>query len=1308
MESDFSETLAGFATSTPKFIEIQGSMRRDGDIAQNQLIKLSSEIFAFSNAVKVSWAQVCAKLEKNSYRYSSESKSKPLDALMDRIRKDEPRADQLEGLIRDSEVKIFTEALLLPYEKSDTLDDSMTECIQDFLKWKTANRKLSNHIRHYGEPNHVPTPEDIEIILTYLNNTDFAVIIPRIAKASCYVRAVIEFDLEDCFSSKFDLISERIDNACRDPEESSLKIYQKRLNKLEWGPKQYKRDMSILRIAHDALEKYPIVSFYGLGGVGKTALAQKLMFDIINNREPFTHIVTHSSKVGSDQKEINTIAPSRYGIMRETDGNVSVMETSLFEDEGVRVIGGLRSLLLKIYNEVTKKSGDKYDDNKLRKVVFNELNKAEHQMLIIVDNYEDVEDNQDDGDVQQIKNDIRSFLTEFSRLSGDVKSRIIITTRSTPLDIAHGIEVKHLTKNEAANLFLEKIRFRSNRANKVLNLQQILTEAHQLFSQAPKVFDELIDSFDFWHANDEYIAHPLFVLLAAEEVEQAKISHIIDVIQSWSDGQKAKDVIEYCVSKTFGSVTEGEQLVLKLLVVEGHAFTDINNQYIRKLIDKATSPNSSIKWLNDSDCNNLSTITDDNLIDLMNRMSYRTFVQFVPKNTMGGGMCYHWNKLVYEYLQTRFEVVEKPKPTIVDSKTIELRPYPPSYKFLSTWTEAEVVTGITRKEILDPLEKSITEMTKELQHNIDSKPLQYDLNSLITNLDYQSLSLIKLLEKIVQTMKSDQQLTGIQKTKTLKSVDVVLDTLLKCLGRQARCWRYAATLDGTGYPSSICIQYSIYLLDALRQRALIFLDAGIISLEQFVNLFDKIGLELIEIDNADIELNETQTERLNSARMYWLQSLAEYYKPQNCKLRDGLGFSAAAYSSFENWVGVFTETYVMDSNNQIYLLEGYAFWIILRMLATDTSFLAGKDTTILDEWKKQGLAIRNKQNINQYIRSVQSSLEQIIVDPSDYLDNILLFRSQPRNGTLFISKLRYDSYYSRWSINLQSKLKVNWALIVNETDRLHGRKNYEKVILKQISIDRTNRKIIASFYLDDNDGPIIEPEKNMKIQAELEKQWAQQINKLIKERKKETRNEISLTEIRRILNKSNGPRDEDSISEIVQRHTSLVKNGRYYIIDSSKPHSRPPFGYEEVDGGKNAFTQIGRRDRIQLPRDPARFAVALHHFISMVHRDKSKTITMLEYSREVENGYDMKYQSGAFLIFLALHDYEHTWLEKEIIDLRIEWGTFVKSIERVVIGKCDVIRRDFGYEIPSKVIKLYFQDVLECAPINDESRDRNE
>jgi len=1191
---------------------------------------------------------------------------------------------------------ILEQSILLPTDGSFVFPDSMTECFRDYLKWNTANRWLSDFYRHNSEAGYILEPKKEKKILLYLNDPEFAVIVPRIAKASCYIYAAMKIGMEECFSRVFEETTNRIDRACQESENSSLKIYEQRLKALVWGPKQYQRDETTLRIAHDALDKNQIVAFYGLGGVGKTALAQKLMFDIINNREPYTHIVTHSSKVGSDQKEINTIAPSRDGLKRKTDESVSVMDTSLFEDEGVRIIGGLRSLMLKIYKEVSTKPGDNYGDIKLRKLVFDELKKIENRVLIILDNYEDVEDNLDDSDVQQIRSEIKEFLTEFSRLSGDVKSRIIITTRSTPLDIAHGIEVKHLKKSEAANLFLEKIKFRSNRANKDLNLQKILTVSHQLISQTPEVMDELIDAFDLWDANDEYIAHPLLVLLAAEEIEKAEIPHFKKIIHSWGDGQKAKNVIEYCVKKSFGAVTAIGQLVLKLLVIEGHSSTDINNQYIRELIDDAISPNTSIRWMSDSERDELKTISDDILIDLMIKMNDRTFVQVVPKNTMGGGMCYHWNKLVYEHLQTRFEEkIAIPKPTSVESDITNLESYPPSFEFLSNWTKSEAVTSITQV-LTNPLEESIDEMAKELRYNLDSKPVQYDLNSLLTNLEYQSFHLCKLLRKIVQIMKSDQQLTGIQKNKAYKSVEIVLDTLLKCLGRQARCWRDAATLNGTGYAPSLCIHFSMNLLDELRRWAMLFHDADILKSDQFINLIEKIGHELIEIANTNVEINETQTEKLNALRMNWLEYLANYYQPQDRKLKDGLELEDNAYSSFETWVEVFQETNVIDRNKQIYLIEGYAFWIILRMFAANTNFSSGKETTILDELKEQGLAISSVPNISQYIRSVQSSLEQIIVDPIDYLSNILLYRSQPRNGTLFITKLRYDRYFSRWSRTLSTKLGSDWELIVNETDTSKYSKNYEKVIIKQESINRTNKRIIASFYLNDEGEAILAPEENMKIRDELEKQWSQQIDKIIKERKEEGRNEISMTEIRRLLNKSNGHRGEGSILDIVKRNTDLVKHGNYFIIDSSKPHSPPPFDYESVDGGGDTFTQTSRRDRIQLPRDPVHFSYQLHHFISMTK--KKKSITMLEYSREVENIYNKKYQSGAFMIFLALHKYESTWIEKKIIEIPTDWTKFVKEIENAVIGKCDIIEQDYGYEISKKVIKLYFQEVSEFSP----------
>ena len=118
-----------------------------------------------------------------------------------------------------------------------------------------------------------------------------------------------------------------------------------------------------------------------------------------------------------------------------------------------------------------------------------------------------------------MKEEIKSFLEDFSKLK-NTKSRIIITTRSSPLDVAYGIQVKHLTKSEASKLFVEKIRFRALRNNKEDSNINYLQDIHQLFSNNQELQDELIESFDLWDSVDDYIAHPLLVLLALRKLRK--------------------------------------------------------------------------------------------------------------------------------------------------------------------------------------------------------------------------------------------------------------------------------------------------------------------------------------------------------------------------------------------------------------------------------------------------------------------------------------------------------------------------------------------------------------------------------------------------------------------------------------------------------------------------------------------------------------------------------------------------------------------------------------------------------------------
>ena len=241
---------------------------------------------------------------------------------------------------------------------------------------------------------------------------------------------------------------------------------------------------------------------------------------------------------------------------------------------------------------------------------------------------------------------MKKFLMEFSQLQG-TKSRIIITTRSTPLPQAYGIKIHHLTKNEAMKLFLEKIRFKSQRASHNQQLQNILSETHRIISTDPNIEEQLVKAFDIWDSVDEHIAHPLLVLLAAEEVKENDIQHIEEVIGSWSSGPKAKNVIEYCVSKTFGALEKVDLDVLEILVSHGTVSMEITTSKVSQFIE---SSNASI-----------GPISDHRLNDLLLSLSDRTFIHSAPSTALGNQVCYFWNRIVFEHLKTRFEPNEQAK-----------------------------------------------------------------------------------------------------------------------------------------------------------------------------------------------------------------------------------------------------------------------------------------------------------------------------------------------------------------------------------------------------------------------------------------------------------------------------------------------------------------------------------------------------------------------------------------------------------------------------------------------------------------------
>jgi hypothetical protein len=1283
--------LDTIVNTLPKFIESQASQRRNGDVVPTQLVKSSSFAFDVCNQINSAFDRITNKFEVKMLKYGNSSDLEVIQKLSQKVDQANFDIDNTtwEGWLKNTDDPgLALTAVMLLGDNTTPVDDFIAENrygFETFVQWITAIRWYANHARHETDANYMLKPEYEHSILEFLNQDDFSSMLKSIAVvafcSSYYTIPGHNMLSVERLAEEFELIKNRIESACENAKGSSLEVYERRLNNLVWGPKQYQRDQDTIKIAHAALEDNKIVAFYGLGGVGKTALAQKLMFDIINNREPYSHIVTHSSKVGSDQKEINTLSPHEHGIYSETDLKVSVMDSSLIEDDSARVIGGLITLLKKIYKEITLKSAPDIGIGRLKKKVFELLKKPEHQVLIVLDNFEDIEDNLEDQDVFTIRSEMKKFLTEFSELQG-MKSRIIITTRSTPLPQAYGIAIHHLTKNEAMKLFLEKIRFRGQRASQThQQLQKTLIQTHQLITTNPGLEEKVVKAFDVWDSVDHHIAHPLLVLLAAEEVNENDISHIENVIGSWSLGPKAKNVIEYCVSKTFGALEQVDLDVLEILVVRGTVSMEITTSKVRKFIESSDD-------LNDS-------IDDNRLNDLLLGLSDRTFIHSAPSTALGNQVCYFWNRIVFEHLKTRFERNEQPRVTknevVISEEHISqdlndsLEEFPIEVKFLRDWVKSDVLLPIKVSDILDPLQKSIATTHNQLLSITSSQKAQYTTKSLLENLDYQSFELVKMIETLVNFRTSSPDLKGIQPG-TTRPVGDVIDTLLKCLGRQSRCWRIASLLENTQIEPMICMRWSIHLLERVHQWSNLFHTAGLLDQDKYDNLIRKTGTELITISNTDVILNETQIEHLKLVKLDWLEHMASIRKPQDRKLREGLHFSNQEYEDFKIWIEVFEQIGIVEPNNQVVLVEGYAFWILLRLFATDAEYSnEGRSTTLLDKFSTYGLRIRRIPNIHQYIRSVQSTCDQYVVDPGAYVGQVLMYQSQARNGTLFFTKLRYDSHSSRWNLKIQ---KHRFTIIVQETNKEHDADYYDKVLLKQQSFNRTEKRIVASFYRDENEDVIKSLHENMFLKEKVEEGWREEIFRLILLNETANRNTISLTEIANRLTRLSGFLTFNDIKKFVSTNFDYMKQvGNYYVIDPQKAHTRPPFEYEKINGSDDAFSETGDRSRLQLPKDPVQFAGMLCYVMN------EKNITMQQYAKVAKKRFGHYDSNGAFFIFLSRKRFDANWLEQPI-EIPQNWNHLVKGVEKAIENH----RSRTQNEIDPEIVRLYFKEVLEHGP----------
>lgn len=316
-----------------------------------------------------------------------------------------------------------------------------------------------------------------------------------------------------------------------------------RFQKLTWGMNYYVRDESEVREFYTDFLNYPMLAISGIGGVGKTALMMKLVWDSIQeDPNRFNHYLILTSK-GKDQGTLKLL-PGQS--MIANNFNKSSTIAKYFESY---------ASFIKKVAEINRYYDPKNAQYNLDSLTNYAIEVLKHEkVLLVIDNFEDFEHGNPD---------FPQFVKFFDKFKELVRpdSRIIITTRGDGKIAKNPKSLLALKPSDTASLFVKRILWlrqkehyrhilpqdQADLIGKVRDILQRNSPAEGLSDADNKRNADII----------KRIGHPASILLLAasinDDAKENPVTYFESEIEDLKDGTIGRgrnDFYEYCVKKS--------------------------------------------------------------------------------------------------------------------------------------------------------------------------------------------------------------------------------------------------------------------------------------------------------------------------------------------------------------------------------------------------------------------------------------------------------------------------------------------------------------------------------------------------------------------------------------------------------------------------------------------------------------------------------------------------------------------------------------------------------------------------------------